>query len=253
MAGSDRSEIRIAKDADEWGRQAADLTIEKMNENLKMKATFAIALSGGSTPRRLYAVLATMPYRVKVPWDRVHFFWGDERHVPPDHPESNYRMAYEAMLSKAPVPPENIHRIRAEYPDAEKAAEDYEQELIRAFGLEQGELPEFDCVLLGMGQDGHTASLFPATEALEEQGRLVVANWVEEFSSHRITLPAPVLNNADLVLFLVKGEEKADTLKAVLEGEERPKKLPSQLIKPAHGRLIWLVDEAAASRLGTKG
>jgi 6-phosphogluconolactonase len=201
----------------------------------------------------MFAILAgDDALRSRMPWGRVHFFWGDERHVPPDHPDSNYRMASEAMLSKVPVPVENIHRIRAENPDAGKAAEDYEQELRGFFKLEPGQLPAFDCVFLGMGPDGHTASLFPATKALHERKRLVVSNWVDKFQSFRITMTAPVLNNADMVIFLVSGEEKAEPLREVLEGEKQTDRFPSQLIEPTHGKLLWLVDRAAARKLRDK-
>ena len=206
-----------------------------------------MALSGGSTPKKMFAVLANdAALRNRMPWGRVHFFWGDERHVPPDHTDSNFRMTNEVMLSRVPVPPENIHRIRAENPDAGKAAEDYEQELREFFKLGTEQLPPFDCVFLGMGLDGHTASLFPGTKALQERKRLVVPNWVDKFQSYRITLTPPVLNNADLVIFLVSGEEKAQPLRTVLDGQKQPDRLPSQLIEPTHGKLLWLVDRAAA-------
>jgi 6-phosphogluconolactonase len=157
-------------------------------------------------------------------------------------------MTNEAMLARVPVPPENVHRIRAENPDAGKAAEEYEQELRRFFNLGPEQLPPFDCVYLGMGPDGHTASLFPGTKALHERKRLVVSNWVAKFQSYRITLTTPVFNNADLVIFLVSGEEKAEPLRIVLEGQPQPELYPSQLIEPTHGKLIWLVDPAAAGQ-----
>jgi 6-phosphogluconolactonase len=158
-------------------------------------------------------------------------------------------MANEAMLSKVPVPAENIHRIRAENPDAGKVAEDYEQELREFFRIETEQLPAFDCVFLGMGPDGHTASLFPGTEALHERKRLVVSNWVDKFLSYRITMTVPVLNNADTVIFLVNGKEKAEPLRVVLEGQKQTDRFPSQLIEPTHGKLLWLVDRAAARQL----
>ena len=222
-------------------------------KKLKSKESFAVALSGGSTPKKMFAILANDAALSKqMPWESVHFFWGDERHVPPDHADSNYRMTNEAMLSRVPVPSENIHRIRAENPDAGKAAEDYEQELRGFFKLETEQLPAFDCVFLGMGPDGHTASLFPGTKALHERQRLVVSNWVDKFQSYRITMTAPVLNNADIVIFLVSGEEKAGPLQVVLEGKKQTDRFPSQLIEPTHGKLLWLVDRAAARKLRSK-
>jgi 6-phosphogluconolactonase len=187
--------------------------------------------------------------RDQIPWDRVHFFWGDERRVPPDHPDSNYRMAFEAMLSKVPIPPANIHRMRAEDPDAHKAAEDYALEIRRFFNIARGKMPRFNCVLLGMGSDGHTASLFPGSPALGEQKRLVMANWVEKFQSYRITLTLPVFNHADLILFLVSGGEKAVTVKAVLAPAGAPDRYPAQRIQPSSGALIWFLDRSAAGRL----
>ena len=206
---------------------------------------FCVALSGGSTPKGMFTLLAASS--APIPWKSIYFFWGDERHVPPTDPESNYRMAYEAMLSKVQVPPENIFRILSEEKDPELAATQYEQTLIKFFGLTAGEFPRFDLVLLGLGPDGHTASLFPDTTALRETKRLVVANWVEKFKTHRITLTLPVLNNAAVVEFLVSGNEKAGIVHQVLDGGGN--QYPSQMIRPREGRLVWLLDQAAASEL----
>ena len=243
-------EIHIVENAEAVSRTAAEMMVSLALKRVKSKESFIVALSGGSTPKNMFAMLANdAALRSQMPWDRVHFFWGDERHVPPDHTDSNYRMANEAMLSRVPVPPENIHRIRSENPDAGKAAEDYEQELRGFFKLETEQLPPFDCVFLGMGSDGHTASLFPGTKALHECERLVVSNWVDKFQSYRITMTTPVLNNADIVIVLVSGEEKAEPLREVLEGEKQTDLLPAQLIEPTHGKLLWLVDQAAAREL----
>jgi 6-phosphogluconolactonase len=242
--------IQIVADAEAMSRAAADTIAEHISESLKTHDVYSIALSGGSTPRRLYTLLAGDPeLRVQIPWDRVHFFWGDERHVPPDHPESNYLMALEAMLSRVPIPLDNIHRIRGEYPAADRAARDYIQEIRRFFDLAAGELPCFNCVLLGMGSDGHTASLFPGSPALGEQKRLVMANWIDKFQSFRITLTAPVFNNADLILLLVSGSKKADTLKAVLAGDRSSDHYPVQRIQPKHGDMLWFLDRPASKRL----
>ena len=247
---SDGFRIEIVNDPAEICRTAAG-EIQRMADRMAMATKpITIALSGGSTPRGLHALMANEPIiRDGLPWQYLHFFWGDERHVPPDDPQSNYRMAYETLFSPASIPAENIHRVCGEEPDAALAAENYEQELQAFFGLEAGQLPRFDCILLGMGPDGHTASLFPGTEALHETTRLVVANWVEKFETHRITLTVPVLNQADLVIFLVSGAEKAETLKEVLQGDYRPDRFPAQLIRPDNGRLLWIVDRAAASCL----
>jgi 6-phosphogluconolactonase len=198
----------------------------------------------------LYALLADdVSWWARIPWERTHFFWGDERHVPPDHPDSNYRMAYDTMLSKVSIPAANIHRIKSEYPSAEQAAQEYEQTLRAFFQLTAGQYPCFDLVLLGLGPEAHTASLFPGARALYEHQRLVVATWVGKFYTERITMTAPVLNNAARLVFLVSGEEKALPLKAVLEGRNESEQLPAQLIQPRHGRLLWLVDQAAARLL----
>ena len=247
---TENREIHIVENAEAVSRTAAEMMVSLALKKVKSKISFTVALSGGSTPKNMFAILANdAALRSQMPWDRVHFFWGDERHVPPDHTDSNYRMTNEAMLSRVPVPPENIHRIRAENPDAGKAADDYEQELRGFFKLEAEQLPPFDCVFLGMGPDGHTASLFPGTKALDERQRLVVSNWVDKFQSYRITMTTPVLNNADIVIFLVSGEEKAEPLREVLEGEKQTDMFPAQLIKPTHGKLLWLVDQAAARQL----
>ena len=245
-----KAEIRVLEGLQQLGRAAALEFLRRARGSVREKGLFSAALSGGSTPRSLYSLLANdSSFRAEVPWEKTHFFWGDERHVPPEHPESNYRMAEEALLSKVPIPPENIHRIEAENADAQAAAEDYEAALRTFFRLKAGEFPRFDLVLMGMGADGHTASLFPGTEALRERNRLVVANWVATVQSHRITMTLPLLNRAAMVLFLVSGEEKAETLRRVLAGEERQNPLPAQLIRPTHGRLLWLVDRGAGRLL----
>ncbi|MGD8991887.1 MAG: 6-phosphogluconolactonase [Desulfobacterales bacterium] len=247
---SKNQKVEIVADAEAMCRAAAKALVQHIGKTLQANDVYSIALSGGSTPHRLYKLLADDPkFDHQIIWERIHFFWGDERHVSPDHPGSNYRMAFETILSRAPIPSANIHRMRAEDPDASKAAKDYAHGIRRFFGIANGEMPRFNCVLLGLGSDGHTASLFPDSPALSEQKRLVVANWVEKFDSFRITLTAPVLNNADLILFLVSGNEKADALKTVLEGDAAPDRYPAQLIQPSRGALIWFLDRAAARSL----
>ena len=244
------SEIVVVRDAVELSYKAAELLVRCISETLSRKERFSMALSGGSTPQTLFSLLVEDEYfKSTIPWGKIHFFWGDERHVPPQDEQSNYRMANDIMLAKAHVRTENIHRMPTEQGDAGKVAQDYEQELRQFFELAADRLPVFNFNLLGIGPDGHTASLFPETEALHENRRLVVANWVEKFQTNRITMTAPVLNNADTIVFLVSGLEKADILQQILEGEHRPDHLPAQLIRPRQGRLLWLVDQAAASRL----
>ena len=221
------------------------------NEAVAQRGRFTIALAGGSTPKSLYNLLATNA-RTALPWDRMFFFWGDERHVPPTDPDSNYRMADETMLSKIPVPTANVFRMKTENPDAAAVAEDYEQTLRKFFQQEPGQVPTFDLILLGMGPDGHTASLFPGTAALQEKSRLVLANWVEKMKTYRITLTLPVLNAARCVIFLVSGTDKAAALHAVLEEDVPGEQYPAKLVRPRQGKLIWLVDRAAASTLSSK-
>lgn len=251
MISSTGRELQIVADVEELNRAAAREFVHRAEKAVQAKGFFAAALSGGSTPRGVYSLLGSEggSFRARVPWDRVHLFWGDERHVPPDHPESNYRMVRETLLATAPVPPENVHRIEAERPDADGAAEDYERLLREFFQSREGRWPQFDLVLLGMGSDGHTASLFPHTIALDETEHLVVAHYVNALGAHRITLTAPVINRAANVIFLVSGESKASVLREVLEGEYEPQRLPSQLIRPSQGRLVFIVDRAAAGQL----
>jgi 6-phosphogluconolactonase len=206
---------------------------------------FRVALSGGSTPRALYRLLADekAAYRARVPWDRLHFFWSDERCVPPDHPDSNYRMAFDAMLSRVPVPPSHVHRIDGELADADESADRYEELIVAQFDA----LPRFDWIFLGMGADGHTASLFPGTMAVVETKKLVTSVWVAEKKSQRVTLTFPVLNVAKTLAFLVAGADKAEMARLVLEAEPSPAR-PASLAAP-RGELLWLLDRAAASRL----
>jgi 6-phosphogluconolactonase len=227
---------------------AAEEVIHTATTAIAERGRFTIALSGGSTPKNLYSLIAANA-SANLPWDRMFFFWGDERHVPGDDPDSNYRMAKESLLSKVPIPPANIFRIPTENPDAAAVAEAYDRTLRKFFALAPGEFPRFDLILLGMGPDGHTASLFPETAALQEKSRLVVANRVEKLNTTRITLTLPALNSARCVVFLVSGMDKAPALHEVLEGTAPAEKYPSKLVQPSEGKLIWFVDKAAASQL----
>jgi 6-phosphogluconolactonase len=251
------AQIRVYKDPQELALKAARGFARLADQYVVGCGRFTVALSGGSTPRAMLALLAEDPFADTVPWSAIHFFWGDERCVPPDHPESNYRMAFEALLSRVPVPEQNIHRIRAEL-EPERAADQYEIELTLFF-LSKGisptapltNVPRFDLVMLGMGPDGHTASLFPGTTALHVDDRVVVANYVEKLKAHRITLTAATINNARNVMFVAAGADKADALKNVIEGPAQPDTYPSQLIRPKSGSLLWMVDQAAAQLLSS--
>jgi 6-phosphogluconolactonase len=242
--------IRISADKEALSEAAAHEFVRCAREAVAARGRFTVALSGGSTPKRLYQLLTTEPFRTRVDWGRVEFFWGDERCVPLDRADSNYRMAHEAMLAHLPIPAEHIHRMEAERPDCDTAARDYQDVLARFFyGKPTGpEPPALDLVLLGMGPDGHTASLFPHTDALRETRRWVVCNHVPQLNTDRMTLTRPILNRAREVLFLVAGEDKAERLVEVLAGPPDPMRLPSQSIQPG-GQLVWFVDRAAGERL----
>ncbi len=243
-------EIRILADGAAIAKRAAQEFVQSAGEAVRAKGSFNVALAGGSTPKALYGLLVNdPPLRSQVPWDKMHLFFGDERHVAPDHPDSNYRMASEMMISKAPLKPEQVTRIKGEYPHADQAALEYEKALRDYFKLKAGEYPRFDLVLAGMGNEGHTLSLFPGTKALHADGRIVVRNWIGKLYTERITLTAPATSNAARIIFMVTGADKALALKAVLEGPYEPEQLPAQLVQPKNGKLLWLVDSAAGSML----
>jgi 6-phosphogluconolactonase len=243
-------ELRQVESVDALHAAGAETFASEAAQAVQARGSFNVALAGGSTPKGVYSLLATdARLRSQVAWNRVRFFWGDERHVPPDHAESNFRMAREAMLEPLGIDASRIWRMKGEYPIASKAADEYETALRAAFSLPAGQFPRFDLVLLGMGPDGHTASLFPGTDAVREQHRLAVANHVPRLATDRITLTAPVLNNAAAVVFLIHGGDKAQRLREVLEGPFDPERLPAQLVRPPAGRLVWLVDRSAAALL----
>ena len=247
MTHTREPELKLFDDPDGVARAAAARVAELARESVGARGVFSLALSGGTTPRRVYELLAGDEFRDALDWPNVHVFFGDERAVPADHADSNFRMANEALLSRVPVPARNVHRIEG-LGDAAANASDYESEMRGLFG-DEAEWPRLDLVLLGMGDDGHTASLFPETAALEERRAWVAANWVEKLGAWRVTLTAPAVNAARHVLFLVNGAGKAERLREVLRGEHDPSRLPSQLIRPHEGTLEWFVDRAAASRL----
>jgi len=250
MPATAQRDIRILADPAAITRRAADEFVKAAAQAIAKKGVFAIAFAGGSTPKALYALLADDPaYRSKIAWDKLRVFFGDERHVPPDSSESNFHMASEAIFSKGVLKSEQITRIKGEYPDTEKAALEYEQALKDYFHLKDGEYPRFDLVLLGMGEEGHTLSLFPGTKALKETRRIVVHNWVGKFYTERITLTATAANHANQVMFLITRADKAPALKAVLEGPYEPEQLPAQYIQPLNGNALWLIDRDAAKML----
>ncbi len=242
------AEILVGADLEETIRIAAGQFAAIARKVAAERGVFNVALSGGSAPRPLFKLLATEPFAGLIPWNSIQFFWGDERNVPPSSPESNYLMSRELLLSKVPVLPANIHRIPTGDGTAIEAADLYERTLREKLPVENG-LPRLDYNLLGLGSNGHTASLFPHRPTLHERQRLVVADHVDEVHSWRVSLTFPVLNNAAQITFLVTGEEKAPVVERVLEGPRNAEDTPAQLIAPTNGALTWILDSAAASRL----
>lgn len=241
-------QIEIYPDADILAREAAGKLLQLATGSVAARGRFTLALAGGSTPRKLYALLATDPTFAAFPWAETHLFWSDERHVAPDHAESNYLMVQKTLLSSGEIPEAQVHRIEAELPDAGEAATRYEATLHAFFSAPETQaagFPIFDAILLGMGPDGHTASLFPGSAALAERKRWVVSNWVEKFKTDRITFTFPVINAARTVLMLVAGPDKTEMLHEVLTEKAD---YPVRHVQP-DGAKIWMLDQAAAARL----
>jgi 6-phosphogluconolactonase len=250
MAGRLRIKYYVEPDVAAMARRAAHHFVEMAGEAVDAQGRARIAISGGSTPKTVFEMLGdrNLEWRARMPWDKLDLYWVDERAVGPDDQESNYRMTREAMLDHVPMMPEQIHRIEGEL-EPEAAAARYESELRSSFRLEGAQAPRFDLVALGMGDDGHTASLFPHTEGLRQMGRLAIANHVPQKNTWRITLTWPVINHARSVFFLIGGEEKAEVLREVLTGPRDPELLPSQLIWPTSGILSLILDKASAALL----
>ena len=242
---------QIYPDADTLAKAAAVDLLRLAQQSVAERGIFTLALAGGSTPKKLYSLLATDSEFREFPWDKTHLFFGDERHVPPTHGDSNYLMVGGTLLASGLVPAAHVHRVRAELPDANAAAADYEVELHTFFtpALRCNGFPRFDVIFLGMGPDGHTASLFPGSKGLEEKERWVIANWVEKFKSARITFTFPALNAARTVILLVAGADKADMIHEVLAANPGEIIYPVQQVQPLDGAKIWLLDRAAAARL----
>lgn len=247
-------EIRVLADLPAIFRAAADLFADTAESAVQARSMFSVALAGGSTPKGLYTLLASdESFSQRIPWANTHVFFGDERCVPPDHADSNYRMARESLLSRVAIPAENIHRMRGEDPDPAAAAASYERELRSALRTAPDAFPRIDLVLLGMGADGHTASLFPGTPAPAERKLAVTAAFVPKLNASRLSLTLPTLNAARAVAFLAAGADKAETLAGVLGPAEPPQHFPARSVAPADGRLTWLVDAAAAKLLPRPG
>lgn len=241
---------RVLPTAAATAEAAAQLFADAAVKAVETRGLARIAISGGSTPKAMFALLAdpAQPFLKRVPWEKLDLYWVDERCVPPDNAESNYRMTNEALLSKVPLTAEHVHRMEGEL-EPEIAAARYESTIRNTFKLEGAETPTFDLILLGMGDDGHTASLFPHTEALNEMSHIVIANHVPQKDTWRITLTWPVINQGREVAFLIEGSGKAQVLHDVLQGPYQPETYPSQIIRPASGRLTLLLDTGAAAKL----
>ena len=240
------TKIKILENLAEISRAAAEIFVSIGNQAIETNGRFSVALAGGSTPKSLYQLLVSDAYKNRIDWTRIFFFFGDERNVLPTDEESNFRMANENLLKPLQISEENIFRWQTE---SKNAAENYEQTIKEFFDLSESEFPRFDLILLGMGDDGHTASLFPFTEALTETSRIAVENWVEKLNTNRLTFTFPTINNASNIIFLVSGASKAEVLRDVLEGEFIGEKLPSQNVKPINGELFWLIDTNSARLL----
>lgn len=242
--------VAIYSDVDTLSQEAARYVVRVASESITTHGRFTLALAGGSTPKKLYGLLASEPYRDQIDWALTEIFWSDERCVPPDNEESNYHLAQEALLSKVPISAAQIHRMPADTEDREQASLTYIQEIQRVFGTNG--IPSFDLIQLGMGPEGHTASLFPHQASLHEQSRLIMPVTVPKPPPPRLTFTPPLLNAAAHILFLVAGQDKADALQAVLEGEHNPDEYPAQIIRPTQGEVTWMLDPAAASKLHTQ-
>ena len=240
-------QIAIYPDLDTLSSEAAQHIVRLASESIVTHGHFTIALSGGSTPKKLYGLLGSEPYRSQIDWTQVGIFWSDERCVPPDDPESNYAMAQQVLLSNISIPANQLHRMPADQDDREAASEAYTEEMRRTFGTNG--IPQFDLIQLGMGPEGHTASLFPHQPSLHEQQRLVMPVSVPKPPPDRLTFTPPLLNAARYILFLVTGSEKADAVQHVLGGVYQPDEYPAQIVHPPHGEVTWMLDTAAAAQL----
>jgi 6-phosphogluconolactonase len=249
VTGGTRPQVRVFPDPEALSRAAAEFFTAISNKSIASRGRFVVALSGGSTPRRLYALLGSPPYQNDVDWKQVHIFWADERCVPQYHAESNFKLAVDTLLSRVAIPQENIHRIKGE-DGPERAAEEYERDIRSFFG--PASLPVFDLIILGAGEDGHTASLFPGSPALRETTRLAAPVHLELPKPGRVTLTLPVLNHAVRTLFLAAGHAKAGVVHAILVNGN-PLHYPAGLVQPVRGGVIWFVDKQAAGLLTTQG
>lgn len=250
MGTTAKYNIEMVSDAEDLARRAVDLFVQAACEAIEARGVFCTALSGGHTPGRFFGLLGAAPEAKALPWERIHVFWVDERYVPPDSEASNYKLAADTFLDKVGIPPENVHRIPTEYEDINDAVCAYECAIREVFGLQEGEMPEFDLIVLGMGADGHTGSLFPNSFATFDTDDLACVVYVmDNTTMNRVTLTHPVLLAARCLVVLVAGREKAQTLKEVLTGEPDAVRYPIHVLWPVLEKMTWLVDREAASEI----
>jgi 6-phosphogluconolactonase len=241
--------VEILSDAETLARRSVDLFVANAQEAIKARDAFRVAISGGHTPKRFFELLSDAPKAKNLPWNKIHLFWVDERYVPPDSPRSNYKLAADTFLKKVDLPEQNIHRIPTEYSDFSVAARRYEESIRKVFGIRQGQIPQFDLIVLGMGAEGHTGSLFPNSCAAFDTQNLASVVYVLDEKLNRITLTHPVLCAASHLAVLVSGEEKADILKQVLTSEPDEVRYPIHILWPVLHKVTWLVDSMAAKAL----
>jgi 6-phosphogluconolactonase len=241
--------VEVSHDTESAYTDAAKMFVATANDAVARHSKFTVALSGGSTPKKLYEMLASPPWRDQIPWDRTEFFWSDERFVPATDPASNYNMTHKALIAAVPLPPQNVHRVITENIEPQAAAKAYEDEIRRVVPKGSNGVPEFDLMLLGLGTNGHTASIFPHQPAIYENERLIVAEYIEEVKMTRITFTAPLINASRDVLFIALGADKTDVVQEVVMGPFDPDRLPAQLVKPEPGDLTWILDPQSAARI----
>jgi 6-phosphogluconolactonase len=243
-------QVAVFQDTDTLNQEAAQYIVRVAQQAIVTHGRFTFALSGGNTPKKVYGLLATEPYSGQIDWTRTEIFWSDERCVASDDPESNYRMAHEVLLSKVPIPAQQIHRMPADKPDRDAASLAYAEDIQRTLGTNG--VPNFDLIQLGMGPEGHTASLFPHQPSLHEEQRLIMPVIVSKPPPPRLTFTPPLLKAASHILFLVTGADKADAVRAVLEGDDQPDEYPAQIVRTVRGEVIWMLDALAAEKLSQK-
>lgn len=237
--------IKVFENVDELSRNAADLIVDIANRSIEKKDSFTLVLSGGSSPKIIYMLLSQPPFSERITWNKTYLFWGDERFVPENDPQNNYNMTREILLKKIPIPGDHIFPIPTSG-DPKDCASEYEKTIYNFFNTAN---PSFDLILLGLGDNGHTASLFPYTDVLNEEKRLVKEVYVKALDMYRITMTAPIINKAESILFIIFGREKAEAVQNIIEGKYDPQSLPAQLIKPVDGTIRWFLDKEAASKL----